>query len=124
MVQKMGDKSQRNKIHPVHVHTKMNRLPSRVPQQCPPTNCLNSSISKSTPRLTSQLGSHIQLKRLALNNRSRQLSYLLTFEHVNLKNKLLIYKSILRPMAYNFWGLLNPPISTKYKFSNPIVFGK
>lgn len=38
---------------------------------------------------------HIHQKRLALNNRSRQLHYVLTSKHLNLKNKLLLWHTTL-----------------------------
>ncbi|VVC34843.1 Endonuclease/exonuclease/phosphatase,Reverse transcriptase domain [Cinara cedri] len=50
---------------------------------------------------------HTHNKRLALNNRSRQLRYLLTSQHLNLKNKLLLYKLLLKPIwtyGIQLWG--------------------
>ena len=41
---------------------------------------------------------HIHTKRIALNNRSRQLRLLLTSKHINLSNKILIYKLLLKPI--------------------------
>ncbi|VVC44231.1 Reverse transcriptase domain [Cinara cedri] len=41
---------------------------------------------------------YIHTKRITLNNRSRQLRLLLTSKHVNLNNKILIYKLLLKPI--------------------------
>lgn len=41
---------------------------------------------------------HTHIKRLALNNHFRLLRYLLTSQHINLKNKLILYKLILKPI--------------------------
>jgi len=41
---------------------------------------------------------HIYTKRIALNNRSRQLRLLLTSKHINLSNKILLYKLLLKPI--------------------------
>jgi len=41
---------------------------------------------------------HTYTKCLALNNRSHQLRFLLTSTHVNLRNKLLLYKLLLKPI--------------------------
>lgn len=54
---------------------------------------------------------HTHNKRLALNNRSRQLRYLLTSQHINLKNKLLLYKLLLKPIwtyGIQLWGAAKP----------------
>jgi hypothetical protein len=54
---------------------------------------------------------HIHTKRIALNNRSRQLRLLLTSKHINLNNKILIYKLLLKPVwsyGIQLWGSAKP----------------
>jgi len=41
---------------------------------------------------------HINNKRTTLNNRFRQLRLLLTSKHLNLNNKIIIYKTLLKPI--------------------------
>ena len=50
---------------------------------------------------------HIRNKRLVLNNRLRQLRFLLSSKHVTLHNKILIYKVLLKPIwsyGIQLWG--------------------
>jgi hypothetical protein len=51
---------------------------------------------------------HTHIKRFALNNCARQLRFLLTSQHINLKNKLLIYKLLLKPIC-TYGVEPNPP---------------
>jgi len=54
---------------------------------------------------------HIRSKRLTLNDRSRQLKHLLTSKRIHLKNKLLIYKMLLKPIwvyGIQLWGSAKP----------------
>jgi len=82
---------------------------------CPPIYLNN--VSLPTAQNVRYLGLHLDRrltwatythnKRLALNNRSRQLRYLHTSQHINLKNKLLLYKLLLKPIwtySIQFWG--------------------
>jgi hypothetical protein len=69
-----------------------------------------------SPRPSANLGNTIHTKPLALNNRSRQLRFLLTSKHVNLKNKLLLYKLLLKPIwtyGIQLWGAAKPSNITK-----------
>lgn len=59
---------------------------------------------------------HIQTKRRTLNNRFHHLRPLLTSKHVNVKNKLLIYKLLLKPIwtyGIQLWGTSKPSNTNK-----------
>jgi hypothetical protein len=50
---------------------------------------------------------HIRNKQLVLNNRLRQLRFLLSSKYVTLHNKILIYKVLLKPIwsyGIQLWG--------------------
>jgi len=50
---------------------------------------------------------HLRNKRLALNNRHKQLCFLLTSKHITLHNKTLLYKLLLKPVwsyGIQLWG--------------------
>jgi hypothetical protein len=70
---------------------------------------------------------HIHTKRLALNNWSLQLRFLLTSKHINLKNKLLLYKLFLkqiRTYGIQLWGVAKPSKLLKSNPFNPNAYDK
>ncbi|KAF0746566.1 Uncharacterized protein FWK35_00029133 [Aphis craccivora] len=88
-----------NYIKPINQYFKLNLLDDEFQKYY--IKCIHFIVSyhpiifKELLYLLANLETHIHTIQIILNNRSRQLCFLLTTKHVNLKNKLLIYKLLL-----------------------------
>lgn len=108
---RLGDKSQQSKIHPLYIDSQqivcspiyLNNVPLPFAQN---VRYLGLHLER---QLTWAI--HTHTKRLALNNHSRLLHYLLTSQHRNLKNKFFLYKLLVKPIwtySIQLWGAAKP----------------